>query len=1137
MAVFSIPKTVRRPCAVLAQAAARTVSLRRWPRSLRHSPRRATPSAGLLTWLAAAGLVVASWSGLAANAAEPADAVLQQLQQAGVSGGLLVEVGCDSAKATAALAADGRFVVQSLEPNAERVQQARKELRSAGVYGPVSVCRWSGQRLPFAENLVNAVVVRKPELVSRDELLRVLTPGGVALLWQQGKWTAVRKERPSDVDEWSHFLHGPDNNAVAHDERVGPPRRLQWLAEPRHARSHEHLATVSTVVTSGGRVFLIVDEGPTESVLLPSKWSLVARDAYNGLLLWKRPISRWESQLRGFRTGPPQVKRRLVADGDFVYVTLGYGEPVSQLDAATGKTLQVYAGTENTEEILLKDGVLYLVVGDPKDLPSPEEVAYRPKQRRGAAARRGEPRRPSQKSVLALRADTGQRLWQLRGPETVELLPLTLAVGDGRVFFHNAEGLVCVDASSGRVLWKVSRPVARVRPAWSVPTVVVHQEVVLVADRKVQGKADRSPAIQWVISIAGGGAPAELTAYSAETGQVLWSYPCAEGYNAPVDVLVADGLVWVGTSRSRRGPDYTEGRDPHTGEVKRRLDTARAYSNPGMAHHRCYRDKATDRFIFSGRAGTELIGLRRSDIHRNQWLRGTCQYGVLPANGLLYAPPDSCACFIEARISGLKAFASASPEQLRLDDQVRQAKLERGPAWTDAVEGSSGDDSAGQPRESDWPTFRHDAFRSGSTSEPVGPSVRPAWSRKLGGRLSAPTVADGKVFVAAVDEHTVYALDENTGRTVWTFTADARVDSPPTLYKGRAYFGSADGWVYCVRASDGQLMWRYRAAPAERRVVVFGQLESAWPVHGSVLIVNDTLYCVAGRSSMIDGGLFLHRIDPLTGKQLSVTPVRDFDPATGEQIDQIVGFGIEAALNDVLSSDGQSVFLIKHRFDLEGKELDRTVPHLFCPTGFLDGSWWHRSYWVFGTNFISGWGGWWRAGNVVPAGRILALDEQTLFGYGRNFYPSGNAGQWNSGEYYRLFATPKEEAVRLAEQARELLSRRARRQKGSKRPKQRVPGNHSLVQPQWEVRPPYQAKALVVAGDVLFLAGPPADAFRSLPSWQGKRGVRLLAYSKQDGQLLSQQDLPALPVFDGFAAANGRLFLSLQNGELLCLKP
>ena len=81
-----------------------------------------------------------------------------------------------------------------------------------------------------------------------------------------------------------------------------------------------------------------------------------------------RPIESWESQLRGFPSGPPPIGRRLVASGPSatsagsvqaarVYAMLGYGQPVTALDPTTGKTRYVFAGTEGVRELLCRHGV------------------------------------------------------------------------------------------------------------------------------------------------------------------------------------------------------------------------------------------------------------------------------------------------------------------------------------------------------------------------------------------------------------------------------------------------------------------------------------------------------------------------------------------------------------------------------------------------------------------------------------------------------------------------------------------------------------------------------------------------------------------------------------------------------------
>ena len=97
----------------------------------------------------------------------------------------------------------------------------------------------------------------------------------MALIRDGPVWRKTVKPRPDAMDDWTHYLGNPDGNAVSQDMVVGKPRHMQWVVGPRWARSHEHLATVSAVVSSGGRIFTILDEGPTESVTLPSKWFLL----------------------------------------------------------------------------------------------------------------------------------------------------------------------------------------------------------------------------------------------------------------------------------------------------------------------------------------------------------------------------------------------------------------------------------------------------------------------------------------------------------------------------------------------------------------------------------------------------------------------------------------------------------------------------------------------------------------------------------------------------------------------------------------------------------------------------------------------------------------------------------------------
>lgn len=125
-------------------------------------------------------------------------------------------------------------------------------------------------------------------------------------------------------------------------------------------------------MTAKGRLYFIVNEAPTSLAgpeSPPDKWSLQARDAFNGALLWKRPIRdwgwrQWKPSWFTPRPGviPLNLDKRLVAAGDRLYATLGFRAPVSEIDGRTGKILRTFAGTERTSEILHLDRSLVLTV-------------------------------------------------------------------------------------------------------------------------------------------------------------------------------------------------------------------------------------------------------------------------------------------------------------------------------------------------------------------------------------------------------------------------------------------------------------------------------------------------------------------------------------------------------------------------------------------------------------------------------------------------------------------------------------------------------------------------------------------------------------------------------------------------------
>src|SRR6185369_7804424 len=98
----------------------------------------------------------------------------------------------------------------------------------------------------------------------------------------------------------------------------------------------------------------------------PSKWTLTARDSFNGTILWRKSIEKWQSNMWPLKSGPTQLTRRLVANGDQIYVTLGLEAAITCLDGATGEPVRVYDATAGAEELIFVNGVIYALV-NPKE--------------------------------------------------------------------------------------------------------------------------------------------------------------------------------------------------------------------------------------------------------------------------------------------------------------------------------------------------------------------------------------------------------------------------------------------------------------------------------------------------------------------------------------------------------------------------------------------------------------------------------------------------------------------------------------------------------------------------------------------------------------------------------------------------
>ncbi len=1108
----------------------------------------------LAVLLMVAGCIIAD---VRVGCAGPAEDVRAIYDAVGIKGGFIVDLGCGAGELTAVLRTSDNIIIQGLDVSPANVEKARAAIQSSGSYGPVSVNLFDGKRLPYVDNLANLIVVEDPGQVPSAEIMRVLAPLGVACVRQDGTWTKTVKPWPADIDQWPQHLYGGDNNAVAHDLVVGPPRHYQWTSTPQWSRAHLVLPSIQGLVSANGRLFTIEDQASIEHPALPGEFTLVARDAFNGIVLWQRRFPDWHPMNLYIKHLTAQIMRRLAVIDDTVYCTPGYSAPITTYDAATGKQLQVYEGTERTQELVYQQGVLYVVIGDHVDTRAIGDTkgsladSQFPLEAYGPII----PKLEDPKStIVALDAESGRRLWEKSGADTAGYQGSSLAVGGQYVVFcsdkpvpgadtpaprrragsRGTQGSVaCLDRTSGDVVWRKPVELALSSITGTAPALVLSDRAVYVADAKA------------------------LHVFSIKDGTQLWTGNAQINHHKAPDLFLTGGVVWTGNSGK-----YTA-YDPATGKVVKTIE--QAMTGP-MGHDRCYRNRITDRFyIDSATGGSDFVSLGTSggtpqSEFPNPWVRSTCGIGFLPCNGLLYCGPPACACSNGVMLNALNALA---PEPgLKSSDQpievATEPRLEKGPAYKDSLE-----PSAPSPQPSDaWPTYRHDAGRSGHTAAAGPAKLEPLWTAKLcastsnhaggvreGVQISAPVVAAGKVFVADVDAHAVLALDADTGRVAWRYTAGARIDSPPTYHQGRLLFGSRDGWIYCLRAADGALAWRFTDLPDDRWIMAYGQPESAWPVCGSVLALNDTVYFAAGRNSFLDGGIWVYGLDLATGRVIHRRHMYGPYGEDGFPINRgasYVGHGIQGFKNDVLLTDGEFLYLRHQPFhlDLSPLPVDQLPPpHLIANPGFLESIPQHRSFWTINSALLYDI----PTGTTAVHGDILARDENKYYevrGYTpsrtKNFDPRDNGYTLYAG----LLSEPTSPTTAAEPSAQSAIvgpagkkARRGAAAAGAKKKAAKKKTASPQASERWSVNIPLTGKAIAVAGDRLFVAGTPVAFPKDdlAAAYEGRMGGVLWAASADSGQKLAEIKLDAPPSWDGMAVAQGRLFVVLQDGSLRCL--
>jgi outer membrane protein assembly factor BamB len=755
-----------------------------------------------------------------------ADTYSQLMGRLGISRGICIVLGDTDGNLVSRLAGDTDLSIYVQLAQADQVTQVRQRMDDAGLLGRrVWVDQGDLSRLHLADNLADRLIAVAPsEALSRAEVLRVLRPRGKALLAAQ----ELVKPFPAGIDDWSHPYHGPDNNPQSQDQVCRAPYLTQFFAKPYYA------PLTQVAVGSAGRVFKAfghVAFHQREEAFLSK---LVAFNGYNGTILWERDIT----------PGIMVHRNTLIATPEVLYY--GDNRSCKYIDSATGKVLDEIvpdsemAGGTFWKWMGMEDGILYAVLG---------EQEFQDQQSRWRRTVHGWPwtkisQGESQgfnakdhiwgfgRTVLAIDPASKRILWHYR--EQAPIDTRAVCMKNGRLFLFRFDGyLTALDAQNGHVLWR------------HTPDSAPQLFKTLGMDQNEQG-----PNSQWRVSCYSkcsdevlyfaGPQVDTLVAVSTRDGRVLWQHKHG---NFQL-ILREDGLYCLSGNRDEQ---VSLKLHPLTGKVLAEIETAK---------RGCARPNGSiDSLFYRALGGSTRLAL---DTQTPQWIspmRAECQDGVTVANGQLYWWPMSCDC--QLNIYGVTSLGPAGDFDFYAQ-ATEQGRLEQGPAYTNPMRAPS-------VSPADWPCFRANNTAMATNQSLIAGTVQPSWQRMLrvGVRPTAATAVDGRVFLGD-SNGTVHCLDGASGATRWTVYTGGSIRISPTVWNGRVFIGSGDGWVYCLSAESGELIWRFRAAPVERKIPVYGTLMSTWPVAGGVIVHEGVAYAAAGISNY--DGTYVYALDAQTGR-------------------------------------------------------------------------------------------------------------------------------------------------------------------------------------------------------------------------------------------------------------------------------
>ena len=671
------------------------------------------------------------------------------------------------------------------------------------------------QSIHLGDNLADLVLVPvDSDAIPTVEILRVLRPGGVARLGDR----EVIKPIPKGIDSWTHPYHSPDNNPQSRDQLARAPYLTQFLGSPLFSPMPE------VTVAAGGRIFRACGHIAHKKNQNEQLNTLFCTNAYNGSILWTRPLT------EGFMIH----RNTMVATPNVLY--LADNVSCKRIDTRTGETIdEIVISHPDTDGpvwkwMALVDGTLYALVGgketpihtQPSDTPGLGHWPWGMWEGHDYAD--PESSFGFGRTFLAIDPVSKKVLWAHREEEPLDSRAVCMI--DGRIFAYCPEKfLTCLSATDGKTVWKNSD--ADLLEAMGPNARAQHYVTGYATQTYMKVGAKHL--------FFAGPQRARLVVASTEDGRLLWT---KDRGNLQI-VLRDDGIYAAGAQDTDSGFKFS-----YDGDVLAKFTQRRA----------CTRATGTvDSIFFRANGGTVRVETATNSAKHIAPMRPPCQDGVIISDGHLYWGPWMCGCQLSTY--GHVGLGPAGDFDFRpgLSDERLLVQVDD-PTDIEPLDGAA-----------DWPACQGDSRPSMTTKTAIPEAVQQKWTFQLANSAfpTAPITACGLVFFAD-RTGVVYAVDAESGEQVWMSYTAGPIYFPPAYWKSRLYVGAADGRVYALEAKSGKKLWTFQAAPANQRIPVYGNLISRWPVAGGVVAEDGVVYAAAGMAHY--DGIHVYALDAITGE-------------------------------------------------------------------------------------------------------------------------------------------------------------------------------------------------------------------------------------------------------------------------------